>query len=93
MSTPLTEKTKSKFPGAALARQTLLFEDARTRITQWRFAPGDQTGWHRHEWDYVTVQQSGGRLRLESKPGAGTRVTVGFPSNRVVERKAARGQR
>ena len=69
MSTHLTEKTESKFPEAALARQTLLFDDARTRITQWRFAPGDQTGWHRHEWDYVTVQQSGGRLRLESRDG------------------------
>jgi len=41
MSTHLTEKTESKFPEAALARQTLLFDDARTRITQWRFAPGD----------------------------------------------------
>ena len=69
MSTHLTEKTESKFPEAALARQTLLFDDARTRITQWRFAPGDQSGWHRHEWDYVTVQQSGGRLRLESRDG------------------------
>ncbi len=39
------------------------------------------------------IELHGGRLRLESKPGAGTRVTVGFPSNRVVERKAARGRR
>ena len=29
MSTHLTEKTESKFPEAALARQTLLFDDAR----------------------------------------------------------------
>ncbi len=69
MSTHLTEKTKAQIPEAALARHTLLFDDARTRITQWVFAPGDQTGWHRHEWDYVTVQQSGGRLRLEGKGG------------------------
>ena len=69
MSTHLSDKTKAQIPKAALARHTLLFEDARTRITQWVFAPGDQTGWHRHEWDYVTVQQSGGRLRLEGADG------------------------
>jgi quercetin dioxygenase-like cupin family protein len=67
MSTHLTEKTE--IPEAALARHTILFDDARTRITQWVFAPGDQTGWHRHQWDYVTVQQSGGRLRLQSADG------------------------
>ncbi len=69
MSTHLTEKTKVKIPEAGLASHSLLFDDARTRITQWVFVPGDQTGWHRHEWDYVTVQQSGGRLRLEGKGG------------------------
>jgi quercetin dioxygenase-like cupin family protein len=70
MSTHLTERTQSQIPKAALASHTLLFDDARTRITQWVFAPGDQTGWHRHEWDYVTVQQSGGRLRLENADGS-----------------------
>ena len=25
------------------------------RVTEWRFAPGAETGWHRHEADYVVV--------------------------------------
>ena len=54
MSTHLTEKTKSKFPEAALARQTLLFDDARIRITQWQFAPGDQTGFF-NDFDIFTL--------------------------------------
>ena len=82
MSTHLTDKTKAQIPEAALADHTLLFEDERTRITQWRFAPGDQTGWHAHEWDYVTVQQSGGALLL---PGAdGSETPVDYEDGRTV---------
>ena len=47
----------------------LLFEDDRTKITAWTFAPGDETGWHHHNFDYVTIQKSGGRLKLESQDG------------------------
>lgn len=55
-----------------LARSEILFEDDRTRITCWRFAPGAETGWHYHAVDYVTIQQSGGRLRLEKDDGSVT---------------------
>jgi hypothetical protein len=27
-----------------------LIDNDTTRVTQWRFAPGAQTGWHRHEY-------------------------------------------
>ncbi len=67
-------RTAAELPGAALAEHTLLHEDARTRITQWVFAPGDQTGWHCHEWDYVTIQQSGGALLLQGADGKQTEV-------------------
>ena len=40
-----------------------------TRVTEWRFAPGAETGWHRHEYDYVVVPLLSGRLRLETKDG------------------------
>ena len=56
------------------ARRTLLLDNEFTRITRWVFAPGDQTGWHRHELDYVTVQQSGGHLSLMGADGSETRV-------------------
>lgn len=74
MSDHLTDKTRSELTDAALASHTLLLEDDRTRITQWVFAPGDQTGWHHHTYDYVTVQQSGGALLLQGADGTEKRV-------------------
>ena len=74
MSDHLTQRTARNLPDTHFARHTLLLEDGRTRITQWVFAPGDQTGWHSHAWDYVTVQQSGGALLLQGADGSETRV-------------------
>ena len=69
MSEHLKKKTAAALPEAALAKHTLKLDDDKTRNTQWVFAPGDQTGWRRHEWDYVTVQQSGGALLLQGADG------------------------
>ena len=41
------------------------------RVTEWRFAPSAETGWHRHEADYVVVPLADGDLLLE-EPGART---------------------
>jgi quercetin dioxygenase-like cupin family protein len=41
----------------------------RVKVTQWRFAPGAETGWHRHAWDYVVVPMTTGKLLLEEKNG------------------------
>lgn len=51
-------------PPSAVA--TVQVDDQRVRVTEWRFAPGAQTGWHRHELDYVVVPMTTGRLRLET---------------------------
>ncbi|MGI9296717.1 MAG: cupin domain-containing protein [Gammaproteobacteria bacterium] len=40
-------------------------DNARTRTTIWRFAPGAETGRHRHEFDYVVVPLTDGDLLLE----------------------------
>jgi quercetin dioxygenase-like cupin family protein len=40
-------------------------EDDNVRVTEWRFAPGAATGWHRHEYDYVVVPLLDGRLRID----------------------------
>jgi len=82
MSEHLTERTERDLGGAKLATHRLLLEDDRTRITQWVFAPGEQTGWHRHEWDYVTVQQSGGSLLLQAADG--TEKEVPYEDGRTV---------
>jgi quercetin dioxygenase-like cupin family protein len=39
-------------------------------VTEWRFAPGSSTGFHRHEFDYVVVPLMSGRLRLIGPDGA-----------------------
>ena len=51
------------------AERQVLFEDDKTRITFWRFPPDTETGWHKHTHDYVTIQQSGGQLKLEDREG------------------------
>jgi quercetin dioxygenase-like cupin family protein len=45
-------------------------DDDRVRVTEWRFAPGTETGWHRHEMDYVVVPLYDGTLRIETADGA-----------------------
>lgn len=47
-------------------------DDTRFRATEWRFAPGAETGWHRHDHDYVIVPLVDGVLELE-EPGGVTR--------------------
>ncbi len=52
------------------ASSKVLIENARTRVTEWRFAGrGDNTGWHRHEHDYVVVPLLDGVLELHEPDG------------------------
>ncbi|MGH6717769.1 MAG: cupin domain-containing protein [Alphaproteobacteria bacterium] len=44
-------------------------DNASTRVTRWRFAPGAATGWHRHAYDYVVVPLVDGRVRLVEPEG------------------------
>jgi quercetin dioxygenase-like cupin family protein len=39
------------------------------KVTEWRFAPGAETGQHIHEYDYVVVPLTSGILRLEEPTG------------------------
>src|SRR5207237_1310075 len=39
-------------------------DNARTRVTRHRLAPGAHTGLHRHEHDYVVVPVTAGRMRI-----------------------------
>ena len=46
---------------------TVLIENDRVRVTRWDFPkPGDCTGWHRHEHDYVVVPLFDGDLRIDN---------------------------
>ena len=68
----------------AAAVSTVKCDDAAVRVTEWRFAPGAATGWHRHEHDYVVVPLLDGKLGLE-EPGGASREAVlkrGVPYHR-----------
>ena len=51
------------------ATPSIQIDNDRTRVTEWRFAPGAATGFHRHEYDYVVVPQTTGRLKIVDKDG------------------------
>jgi quercetin dioxygenase-like cupin family protein len=44
-------------------------ENEWVKVTEWRFAPGAETGHHVHAYDYVVVPLTSGVLRLEEKSG------------------------
>lgn len=53
---------------------TVLIANERTRVTQWSFPRrGDNTGWHRHDYDYLVVPVQDGVLEIKDVNGAVTR--------------------
>lgn len=54
---------------SASARPTVQVDNEHVRVTEWRFGPGEATGWHRHEHDYVVVPMTVGPLRARSAQG------------------------
>jgi quercetin dioxygenase-like cupin family protein len=52
-----------------LAVPTKQVENERFIVTEWRFAPGAHTGWHRHAYDYVIVPMTTGQLQIETANG------------------------
>ncbi|CUJ99896.1 Cupin domain protein [Ruegeria denitrificans] len=58
------------------ATATQMIDDARVRVTRFDFAPGAETGWHRHEMDYVITAVTDCHMRLELPDGTENEVTV-----------------
>jgi quercetin dioxygenase-like cupin family protein len=52
---------------------TIKIDEPHVRVTEFRFAPGAETGWHRHAYDYVVVPLLDGKLQLE-EPGGTSRI-------------------
>jgi quercetin dioxygenase-like cupin family protein len=48
---------------------TVQIDDEKVKVTEWRFPPGGETGWHRHAMYYVVVPQTTGPLLLETAAG------------------------
>ena len=63
------------------AQPSVKIDNPRTRVTEWRFAPGAETGHHRHEYDYLVVPLATGRLRIVAPDGSESiaELTLGEP--------------
>ncbi len=42
----------------------IMIDNERTRVTLWTFKPGEETGQHIHEFDYVVVPLKDGQLKI-----------------------------
>jgi mannose-6-phosphate isomerase-like protein (cupin superfamily) len=63
------------------AKASKLIDNERVVVWKWEFAkPGDNTGWHRHEHDYVVVPLMDGRLKIVDQKGESiAQMTKGAP--------------
>jgi quercetin dioxygenase-like cupin family protein len=57
-------------PRIVKATSIVQVKNERVIVTEWRFAPGAETGYHVHANDYVVVPLTSGRLRLQEPSGA-----------------------
>jgi quercetin dioxygenase-like cupin family protein len=60
----------------ATAESRVFIDNEQVRVTEWRFAPGAATGWHRHALDYVVVPVTDGALELVGQDGERTRAEL-----------------
>lgn len=63
-------------PTRPRAIPTVQADDERVRVTRWDFAPGAETGWHRHGMAYVVVPLTLCRIALEEPGGRTREVTI-----------------
>ena len=61
-----TDTLSTDRPPAVATQQ---IDNERVIVTEWRFAPGAETGWHRHGFDYVVIPGMDGQLMLQSEDG------------------------
>ena len=60
----------------ATATTTKLIDDDRARVTRFTFAPGAETGWHQHKFDYVITAITDCKMLLETPDGSKISATI-----------------
>ena len=53
-----------------MAKSNLMIDNDRTRVTEWIFKIGEETGQHTHEYDYVIVPMLDGELTVINEDGS-----------------------
>lgn len=59
-----------------IATTVPLIDNDQVRVTRFDFTPGAQTGWHRHEYDYVITAITDLGLLLEEPGGTAREVDI-----------------
>ena len=61
------------------AKPNVQIDNDKVKVTRWDFSPGAETGWHRHEMDYVVVPLTDCALTAEMPDGSviENKLTVG----------------
>jgi len=67
-----TEQTNTGRIMNPRAIPTVQIDNDRVRVTEWRFAPGAETGTHIHEMDYIVVPGRTGKLKIVLPDGTET---------------------
>ena len=57
-------------PVGKLAGRKVLTDDADTRVALFEFEPGDNTGWHKHEFNYCAVYLTDAKLFHTRRDGS-----------------------
>ena len=52
-----------------MAKAKVMIDNEKTRVTEWVFDIGDETGQHIHEFDYVVVPMLDGELKIINNNG------------------------
>ena len=55
-----------------MAKANVMIDNQKTRVTEWSFEVGDETGQHIHEFDYVVVPLLDGELKIVNHDGQET---------------------
>lgn len=55
-----------------MAKAKVMIDNEKTRVTEWHFAIGDETGQHVHEYDYAVVPMLDGELKIINHDGEET---------------------
>ena len=76
----------------AQAVATIKIDEPYARVTEYRFSPGAETGWHRHRYDYVVVPLLDGQLTLE-QPDGSSRIAQLLAHQPYCARRGRRAQR
>ena len=70
MSKKLDNKDTDISAKREIAEHKIVLENDEIIVTHWVFNPGEQTGWHLHELDYMPIQLSTGKLMFEFPDGS-----------------------